>query len=98
MPYGMLRRVVRAIALMIDAVSTSKMSVAFYYTTRCSIPEDSHRKTCISIWASCKVMLDQCNENEILVTYFVLDFNTKFNRNQSSSSGDKTCELLNRWT
>jgi hypothetical protein len=38
-------RVGLLIALMMEAVSTSEMSVSFYQTTRRNIPEDSHVHT-----------------------------------------------------
>jgi hypothetical protein len=35
-------RLCSLIALMMEAVSTSEMSVNFYETARCNIPEESH--------------------------------------------------------
>jgi hypothetical protein len=37
---------VKAIALMMAAVSTSETSINFYQTTRRNVPEDSHLHTC----------------------------------------------------
>jgi hypothetical protein len=39
------RAMARAMALMMEAVSTSETSVNFYQTTRRSIPKDSHLQT-----------------------------------------------------
>jgi hypothetical protein len=41
----LLRRACKAIALMMEAASTSETSVNFYHTTRRSNPEDSNHHT-----------------------------------------------------
>jgi hypothetical protein len=38
------------IALMMDVASTSEISVNFYQTTRCNIPEDSHLQLDEFLW------------------------------------------------
>jgi hypothetical protein len=46
-------------ALMMEAVSTSEMSVSFYQTAWCSIPEDSHLE-CNML---CEFVILICQEN-----------------------------------
>jgi hypothetical protein len=44
-PCSLVEVIIRAIALMMDAASTSETSVNFYQTTQRNIPEDSHLYT-----------------------------------------------------
>jgi hypothetical protein len=68
-----------AIALMMEAASTSETSVNFYQTSRCNIPEDSHLQSYLSckyqirhillqnLISLCLVLL--CEESQVML-YF----------------------------
>jgi hypothetical protein len=71
--------IVRAIiALMVEAVSTSKTSVNFYDTTRRNIPEDSHLRAVEWLAITCRTrkVLGSIFDAESWMMFFVVSLST----------------------